>query len=338
MEDIKLPKRSDSIYKEIENFEDYEYSYCVAYELAIRNSNIRNLVEKYLKIGFDSFYIKESDNDIKLLKDYGFNYEAMINTEVLQVFKEEINLFSKISTNTVYTNDILKNNTINNALVYYKKDNFFLIDFEDKSFIPNKINNNDINKDYIHTLRFNLKRPKLYLQENKIFKVAINLNLPKDELITYISKIKDEFDNDKSIIKTPLELLGEDFEYLENKNIKQNSNKLNKKLIADKFFVYDYVTARKQQVEEMNNQIVEEYEDEIQNIKNDYEDNKTSRINNLKKELSQNIINTTDKQILEELNKEENISYGTARRYYDDIRPFIDDCKYKELITGRIIN
>ena len=109
-----------------------------------------------------------------------------------------------------------------------------------------------------------------------------------------------------------------------------------KKLIADKFFIYDYLKARQEQIKQMNNQIIEEYEDKIQNIKNDSEDNKTSRINYLKKELSQDRINTTDTQILEELKEIENIPYGTARRYYDNIRPYIDNCKYKELITGTI--
>ena len=115
-----------------------------------------------------------------------------------------------------------------------------------------------------------------------------------------------------------------------------SNKKINKKLIADKFFIYDYITARQEQIKQMNNQIIEEYEDKIQNIKNDSEDNKTSRINYLKKELSQDKINTTDTQILEELKKIENIPYGTARRYYDDIKPFIDNCKYKELITRTI--
>ena len=45
MEEIKLPKRSDSIYKEIEEFEDYEYSNCIAYEMAIRNKEVKRLIK-----------------------------------------------------------------------------------------------------------------------------------------------------------------------------------------------------------------------------------------------------------------------------------------------------
>jgi hypothetical protein len=43
MED--LPKLTDSIYKEIEEFEDYEYSNCIAYEMCIRNKEVKRLFE-----------------------------------------------------------------------------------------------------------------------------------------------------------------------------------------------------------------------------------------------------------------------------------------------------
>ena len=34
----KLPQRDDLIYKEIEEFQDYELTNCIAYEMMIRNS------------------------------------------------------------------------------------------------------------------------------------------------------------------------------------------------------------------------------------------------------------------------------------------------------------
>ena len=55
MEEIKLPKRSDSIYKEIEEFEDYEYSNCIAYEMAIRNKEVQKVIIDFDKcISIDS--------------------------------------------------------------------------------------------------------------------------------------------------------------------------------------------------------------------------------------------------------------------------------------------
>ena len=33
----KLPNRADEKYTRIENYEDYEFTHCIAYEMAIRN-------------------------------------------------------------------------------------------------------------------------------------------------------------------------------------------------------------------------------------------------------------------------------------------------------------
>ena len=53
----RLPQRDDLIYKEIEEFQDYELTNCVAYEMAIRNENISALVNKYLKKRFVFSYV-----------------------------------------------------------------------------------------------------------------------------------------------------------------------------------------------------------------------------------------------------------------------------------------
>ncbi|MDN5042536.1 hypothetical protein O8C80_04200 [Aliarcobacter butzleri] len=234
----KLPQRDDLIYKEIEEFQDYELTNCVAYEMAIRNKDINALVNEYLKKEFTFLYLEENNKDIELLKEYGFNFEAMIITQILGVLKQDINLFSgKIRTNEVFNCDILKNRTNNNSLVYFEKGNFFYESFDDKDKIIKKIDKNDINKDFISFLRCNFKRPKLYFQKNKIAKIDINLNLPKEELIAYISKIKDEYDKDNSIIKTPLELLGETLEKSDNKKTPKKPKAF---VYADWFYIYDY--------------------------------------------------------------------------------------------------
>ena len=50
--DIKLPKRKDPIYTEIEQFEEYEFTNCIAYEMAIRNNEVKRLFN----------FIKTNDN------------------------------------------------------------------------------------------------------------------------------------------------------------------------------------------------------------------------------------------------------------------------------------
>ena len=55
--------------------------------------------------------------------------------------------------------------------------------------------------------------------------------------MAYISKIKDDFDKNNSIIKTPLELLGETLEKSDNK---KTPKKPKASVYADWFYIYDY--------------------------------------------------------------------------------------------------
>ena len=66
----ELPKLTDSIYKEIEEFEDYEYSNCIAYEMCIRNKEVKKLKKRYKHIEKD--YI-DFINSIKSIDDLGIN-------------------------------------------------------------------------------------------------------------------------------------------------------------------------------------------------------------------------------------------------------------------------
>ena len=44
-----LPQRDDSNYKEIEEFQDYELTNCIAYEMAIRNTELKKLLKKIVQ-------------------------------------------------------------------------------------------------------------------------------------------------------------------------------------------------------------------------------------------------------------------------------------------------
>ena len=234
----RLPQRDDLIYKEIEEFQDYELTNCVAYEMAIRNENISALVNKYLKKRFVFSYTEEKNDDIELLKNYGFTLETMLMTEILKILKEDIKVFSGlVSRNATYPNNILKNKINNNSYVYFEKDSFFSESFDDKNTIVEKIDEKNIDKNFISSIRFSFRRPQLKFKKNKIFNTEINLNSSKDELIAYISKIKDNFDKDNSIIKTPLELLGETLEKSDNK---KTPKKPKASVYADWFYIYDY--------------------------------------------------------------------------------------------------
>ena len=80
--------------------------------------------------------------------------------------------------------------------------------------------------------------------------VAFNMSLPKDEIIAYISKIKDDYDKKNNSYKTLNQLLyGNDTRSEDKLEHKQ------KEKYADDFFIYDYYT-----------QSDEEYEKKLESI------------------------------------------------------------------------
>ena len=194
----------------------------------------------------------------------------------------------------------------------------------DEEIIPYK----QMNLDYIPLIKKSYSRPTLKIDKSKIFKVELDLSLPKEELLDYVSKIKDDFNNKtNAMIRTPIDLLIYDsslMEYigkenntseinrkldaledilLDDKTDNSNIKKLKKKLIADSFFIYDYVTARQEQIKKGNELKFQEYEEQLQEIKNNpYVTPKDRKIQQqeLKKEFEENT-NTRINELLEDI-------------------------------------
>ena len=333
MEEIKLPKRSDSIYKEIEEFEDYEYSNCIAYEMCIRNKEVKKILKSITNKrdeiieffeDYEEYNLEVVSNECNELIKYGINNKVILGIFSNILNKESNIKIGKSSIDVEYENDLILDRKKDFLYVDLIDDGIVgVLENGDEEIIPYK----QMNLDYIPLIKKSYSRPTLKIDKSKIFKVEINLNLPKKELIAYISKIKDDYNKNNFIVKTPLELLGED-------TTKSNSidkNKINKGLIAKKFFVYDYVSIRLEQIEDSNQDYIIEYEENKKIIENNpyiTRQDKLIQLRELKKELEENI-NQRKIEIFEEF---EDIPKGTAKRYYYDIKPFIDDLKYKELI------
>ncbi|MDD2292060.1 MAG: hypothetical protein PHV52_07265 [Aliarcobacter sp.] len=330
---VKLPQRDDLIYKEIEEFQEYELTNCIAYEMAIRNTELKKLLKKIMQYPlyeFSPYEDKHNELDEKLEKNYFINFD--IRKHIEKSYEEYLKKYHKefyerqeyIKVMIVFKNKEFEKHIIDNIIEYDDKvQNYFYSNFERLKFEydeftteENKIHSNS--KPLIHKLSvvkidgkseivkekspciaiiedrnfLRFKRPRLSIHKelDKTINFNINLNLPKEELIAYISKIKDDFDKDNSIIKTPLELLGETLE-------KSNNNKTPKKpkasVYADWFYIYDYWKYEK-------------------------------------------ALGKTDKDIFVALEVENNIPYkeDMLRKIRDKMKYFIDDLGYKELITG----
>ena len=110
----------------------------------------------------------------------------------------------------------------------------------------------------------NFKRP---MREFNQTQVAFNMSLPKDEIMAYIEKIKDDYDNKNISYKTLSQLLyGDDTRAEDKLDHKQ------KERYADDFFIYDYYT-----------QSDEEHEKKLELIQK-----KLSQYHGMKIEISQN--------------------------------------------------
>lgn len=296
--DENLPKRTDEIYQEIEAFEDYEFTNCIAFEMCIRNKEVKELLSETLLFSEVKEIPKEKIEGIEVLKSFMIPIDdidskhntykelckfgivgssAMEYTIRKGICKDK--LVSCVATAPEYTKII---DTLNDLeykeVCNLEKGLHNTLEFEEletkKKILSTKMTEGekvtlevDIlenNQDYINRYGGSLEtimlpkskniiknaliqkqeinilnlfsRPILELPYSTKSNIQLNINLPKDELIAYITKIKDDYDNDNTIIKTPLEVLGEEFEKSDNKHTQK---KPKPQKWADWFFIYD---------------------------------------------------------------------------------------------------
>ena len=325
----KLPSRSDEIYKEIESFEDYEFSNNIAYEMMIRNSDfIKDRYVLTVKCVTFRIMIEEEEYEI-IMKEIDKDFLKLNEREKAIHYKELILMY--VDKYGISYNDMMN---------CYNKEYLFLHNSLQYK-IGNKNIEYDLPKDYKITpddnitLEYELafKRPKIQIKNfSKITQISLNLSLPKNELLEYISKIKDIADNGD--IKAPIELLGENLQKAEC-NFKQNK----KKRYADMFFIYDYVSARLETIHHYNKEARREYDNEVFEINNNPSLTRKYKQIQLSEAKTKYLQNTIDTKITDIFNEDELISQlqltgNSISKLYYIIKPYIEEAKYKELITG----
>ena len=284
-----FPNRHDSIYTNIENIEDFEFTHSIIYQFARRNENIENILnflndlfalyegfihkilDEYNKYIFKNNF-KEDENIKKaeelmnpLIKDEVYKILKLHNQEELKKKFEDLSiknvkekfcnivklLIDKLYNDyyIIYTTEfpsLFKNiNGIYDSTANLERDKLLTeivnnLDLDDCEY---NIKNNDffdifqIITNYKKEIKLNIIYPKYKtaLRDFTDVKIALNLNLPVNEIIDFIKKIKNDYDSKNSIIKTPLELFGEKLEIdTDYKNTKR------KREWVDLLFIYDY--------------------------------------------------------------------------------------------------
>jgi len=360
LDEVEIPKRNDRIYKEIESFEDYELTRCIVYEMAIRSGEDFRYVDEYEEWDFnqEDHYLL---SDISLL---GYFTLADKITEIYPTYiedthKKAFDIFKKQYNPAHYSEEILKQmysqaqnyyfNQIANNLTYFI-DNFLMN--TNKEFIPITVptlsEDVTIDKNYlidiikqtnkpqhIPIIRYN--RPEVTSNLSKVISLNINMALPLNELIAQITKIKKEFEGNQQKIKTTVELLGKKFQEVQ--STKGYPKKPKAEKYADMFFIYDYVTARHKEIKKYNALRREEYEAELLAIKNNTDlstKEKREQTKQALKHYKEMKSDATLKDICheDELTEQLDIQGEMIYKNYRIMKPYIEDMKYKELVTG----
>ena len=172
--------------------------------------------------------------------------------------------------------------------------------------------------------------------------VALNMSLPEDELVEYIKHIKKTLSDKKSKrLKSPNKLLGKEV-----KDAEKTANypkKPTTKKLADMFFVYDYVTAKLEELTSDSQLMIDEYNEEKENIEKSTEYTTREKKIQLQALLEVHEKNKTPKRI-ENVFKDfdepmEGIDFksSTASNYYYALKPYIEELRYSEFLTGESI-
>ncbi len=330
-----LPKRSDDIYKEIESFEEYELTQCVAYEMAIRNDDNLKAIEEVVKYWNDnnediSKIYQTMQEKINAIDCIDWRYNDTRLSDINEIIKK-VNDFSEKSKRNFETTSLSTDKSkieIREGKGYSVYTN--LISYG-SSYVSNGLHIFD-----------NFKRPKLNINplNSRSATIELDLNKPLSELKAYITHVYKDLENNKEnnkdILKAPLELLGKTLDDAIPQ--KDYPKKPTAKKMADMFFIYDFVKARRNEIKAYNDEVQKKYDEKISYIVND-KDLSTKHKKIQKSEMKTDYLNDTlDTKIIDIFNENEvtkplNLSGAHISKLYYAINPYIDDLKYKELIT-----
>jgi len=312
MNKIEL-NRNNNIYLEIESFKDYELTQCIAYEMAIRSrkniEQIHRLKEYYEKNKVEIFTLVKS-NSILTKEDYSIEFfkigELINDIDVLSFNYHDRRLGVDYILKEVASHKKKLEINYDNELF---EDNIEIIEREGyKLKIElNKIMSFDKKEHaYLGNLSIinNFQRPKIKsnLVSSKNIMVGIDLTRPLNEIIAHITHIKKDLEENSDIVKAPIDLLGnkiqDDFKYKFDDSGTSKILSVQHKM-ADMFYIYDSLNCGMTQ-RKIQNKIFNYYADMGIETK------------------------TMDQK--------------TLKKYKEIAIEYIDNMRYKELVTGTKIN
>ena len=363
-ETLEMPKREDKVYKDIEL--PHKHTYILAYEMAKRNDEVKKILYalNYLK------YIKEDyskDKEIfinELLSQYPHYLNYEMHNHFLSIgsmrIKDLIDQFEDIlketyliipkenKVRTPESSRVLVKSIIHNAPelkegklfpkeeAYYKSETLVFDDFTTTTGI--------LKGEKIYDVGVVRPTFNLHIIESNTLDIPININLPTEEIIAYIEKIKEN----SELIKSPLELLEEELEQIDPENVeKYLAKSFNLKLVAmaNALFAYDsfkYRTNKQELLEIKRDELQNKLDDELSKYAKPGAKTKTEKLNikritkkydsqiqDYEKNINDIGRNTTEKYT--KISRETGVSVTTVERYLKFMDNYIESLKYRKL-------
>ncbi|WP_457743254.1 hypothetical protein [Sulfurimonas sp.] len=352
MEKLTLTRSLD-IYTDIDNFQDYEITSCIAYEMAIRNRELLKLIYLYVispaekqkmiikKLNLDFFF------DIKCIQFFLENFDVYY--QLMQIHAPELNI-EKIMKKKEHNIPTIKISKLH--LTEYSSESDKEKSLEDKEVISFQHQVDKTTTPFREYLTYDLSRPTLLSGRSTEVYFEINPKLPENEIIKYIKHVLSKLNkkSEKNSIWVEDEMKIDVSKLLKEKNIsieqksinkkykdkrhKLETNQIDKKLLrqldipelsmqtrlANQLFIYDYICSKRAEIVK---------KEDIYNV--------------IKKELDTNlhqIIIKNNKSKLQEQDKINEIkecisylfTYKTIMKYYNELISYIEGKKYISLI------
>lgn len=386
IKESKLPRRDDEVYQIISSYEQYELTHCISYEMAIRNKDVKVLLEKIKTLTllsrdlFKADMLHKNDSALFYIMEIEEQREKILESlEALQIVlnidfntasptKIQSELFRLITEYTVLLEEDYymiydrKDIVPEGMEEVFKEPNHHETDIELNQYMDKAIKESirhaydtsprykdnftfkdgysiyqasyeDSNEYDINKIFPNFKQPMKQFNQTQ---VAFNMSLPKDEIISYISKIKDDYDNKETSYKTLNQLLYEEDTRTEEKLEHNQQNRY-----ADDFFIYDYYTQsgenHEKKLEIIQKKLSQYHGMKIENGRNNYKPiDYDEAIIKMQSKSTTNNSNSLDDLVARFQENEHIIHYietiKIIENRYESLKNAIDNKRYKKLI------
>jgi hypothetical protein len=168
----------------------------------------------------------------------------------------------------------------------------------------------------------------------KIVTIDLNMNLPLEELVAYITKIKKEYSKNKS----PLEILNIEIEKIDNPKslelIPKDKKKRNK-AYADAFHIYDSFYCIYNYFYKIRKDMKNEYEEEKEKLRKDKRINndlKKEKISTLTSEYKLELKKYSHEIIYDIIEEITEIEINKVKKLHKLLKEYIEDLKYKNIL------